>query len=120
MFVLLLATFLIYQGGLDGPFLLDDYANIEAAYVSDFDLDRIYYEITHNRSGTLGRPISILSLLFSGIVHGPEAWGYKFHNLIIHMINGLLIFWLLVKLINGLFATGVPLIIRHSEMKNAR
>ena len=99
MFVLLLATFLIYQGGLDGPFLLDDYANIEAAYVSDFDLDRIYYEITHNRSGTLGRPISILSLLFSGIVHGPEAWGYKFHNLIIHMINGLLIFWLLVKLL---------------------
>lgn len=99
MFILLLATFLIYQAGLDGPFLLDDYVNIEAAYVSDFDFDRIYYEITHNRSGTLGRPISILSLLFSGIVHGPDAWGYKFHNLIIHMLNGLLIFWLLIKLL---------------------
>src|SRR5690606_470084 len=34
-----------------------------------------------------------------GIVHGPDSWGYKYHNLLIHLLNGLLLFWLLQKLL---------------------
>ncbi|MDG2175054.1 MAG: hypothetical protein P8M72_02800 [Gammaproteobacteria bacterium] len=99
LLLVLLATTLIYWPGLSGPFLLDDTLNIVAAYVGSFDFNELYYAVTHNKSGTFGRPVSIFSLVFSGIVHGPEPWGYKFHNLIIHLINGLLIFWLLLKLL---------------------
>ena len=97
--VSLFLTAAIYWQGLDGPFLLDDYLNIVEAYVNDFNRDEIRYALTHNHSGELGRPVSMMSLLFSGIVHGPVPWGYKFHNLAIHLINGLLLFWLLLKLL---------------------
>jgi protein O-mannosyl-transferase len=99
LLLVLLATTLIYWPGLSGPFLLDDTLNIVSAYVGSFDFNELYYAVTHNKSGTFGRPVSIFSLVISGIVHGPEPWGYKFHNLVIHLINGLLIFWLLLKLL---------------------
>jgi hypothetical protein len=92
-------TVLIYWRGLSGPFLLDDIANVVRFYVADFDIDQIIYALTHNRSGILGRPVSMASLVFSGILHGQEPWGYKLHNLIIHLINGFLIFWLLLKIL---------------------
>lgn len=95
----LLVTGSVYWQGLDGPFLLDDFSNVVEAHVDYFDRDEIYYALTHNFSGELGRSVSVLSLIFSGIVHGPEAWGYKYHNLAIHLLNGLLIFWLLVQLL---------------------
>jgi len=96
---LLLLTAVIYWQGLDGPFLLDDYLNIDQSHVDSFSREEIYYAITHNESGLLGRPVSVLSLVLTGIVHGPDPWGYKYHNLLIHLLNGLLIFWLLVKLL---------------------
>lgn len=98
VFVLLL-TGLVYWQGLSGPYLLDDVANVVRFYVPDFNYNDILYAVTHNRSGILGRPVSMISLVLSGILHGPESWGYKFHNLLIHILNGLLIFWLLIKIL---------------------
>jgi hypothetical protein len=95
----LVITAWIYWQGLHGPFLLDDFSNITSGYVADFNLEEILYSLTHNDSGDLGRPVSMLSFLFSGIVHGQGTWGYKYHNLMIHLLNGLLIFWLLIKLL---------------------
>ena len=90
-------TLAIYWQGLSGPFLLDDFTNITPNYVDDFDKDEILYVVTHNTSGVLGRPASVLSLLVSGIVHGPLPWGYKYHNLMLHLLNGLLILWILFR-----------------------
>lgn len=95
----LLATCYAYWPGLYGPFLLDDFQNIVADYVDYFEGDKILYVLTHNESGDLGRPVSVMSLLFSGIVHGLDPWGYKYHNLAIHLITGLLLFWLLLLLL---------------------
>lgn len=92
-------TLAIYWPGLSGPFLLDDFTNITSNYVDDFGREEILYVVTHNNSGVLGRPVSVLSLLFSGIVHGPMPWGYKYHNLMLHLLNGILIFWILFKLL---------------------
>ena len=92
-------TLAIYWQGLSGPFLLDDFTNITPNYVDDFDKDEILYVVTHNTSGVLGRPASVLSLLVSGIVHGPVPWGYKYHNLMLHLLNGLLILWILFRLL---------------------
>ncbi len=98
----LIVTAFIYWTGLAGPFILDDQDNILRAYVNNFDWVEILYAVTHNNSGVLGRPVSMFSLMITGIVHGPLPWGFKYHNLAIHLINGLLIFWLLLKILSAL------------------
>lgn len=90
---------LIYWPGLDGPFVLDDPGNLGPMEATEFAVDQIHYDITHNASGRFGRPVSMLSLVFTRIVHGPGTWGFKYHNLLLHMLNGLLLFWLLLKLL---------------------
>jgi len=95
----LLFTVLVYWAGLSGPFLLDDYLNVVQAFVGDFNPAQIYYVATHNESGVLGRPVSMLSFIFTGIIHGPGPWGYKFHNLLIHLVNGGLVFLLVAKVL---------------------
>jgi hypothetical protein len=88
--VLLLAV-LLYWPGLAGPFILDDAQNIVKVQLGDPDFDSILYTITHNGSGPLGRGVSVLSFIGTTLLHGNEAWGFKFHNLLIHLVNGLLI-----------------------------
>ncbi len=101
---LLLATTLaitvgIYWSSLDGPFLLDDRHNVQASYLKDADWDALVYVATHNKSGPLGRPVSVASFTLSGLMHGPDTWGYKYHNLMIHLFCGLLIFWLFLRIL---------------------
>ena len=91
----LVLTLLIYWPGLSGPFVLDDLQNIVRPYVADPDLTAILYNITHNNSGIFGRSVSILSFIVTEMQFGNEAWGYKFHNLLLHLGCGLLLFRLL-------------------------
>lgn len=97
--LLALATLLVYWPGLSGPFVLDDVPNITAVYIDDIDLDGIVYSITNNESGWLGRSVAVLSFVLTGLQYGLEPWGYKLHNLLLHLCNGLLVFrlaWLLL------------------------
>jgi len=86
---LLLATWL-YWPGLSGAFMLDDLQNI-ISLQSDLSWSGVFYGFTHNESGLLGRSVSVMSFYFSQWQFGASAWGYKFHNLLIHLINGLLL-----------------------------
>lgn len=96
---MLILTTLLYRAGLHGPFVLDDRVNVQESYVESFDRDEVLYQVTHNRSGALGRPVSVLSFISTGLMHGPEPWGYKYHNLMLHLLNGVLLFWLLIRLL---------------------
>lgn len=98
----LILTAALYWGSLDGPFLLDDSSNIAQTYIRSASVQDIIYVSTHNRSGLFGRPLSALSFAFSGLMHGPESWGYKYHNLLIHLTVGLLIFWFLLQILPAL------------------
>lgn len=88
-------TFLLYWPGLAGPFVLDDAQNVLRARLNQFDLYAIYYQITHNGSGPLGRGAAMLSFVLTSFLHGEGPWGFKFDNLLIHVANGLLIWRLL-------------------------
>jgi tetratricopeptide (TPR) repeat protein len=88
-------TVLVYWSGLDGGFVLDDGANIMQAYIANPDWRAIVYTVTNNASGMLGRSVSMLSFVFTGLLYGLEPWGYKYHNLLLHMLNGVLLFQLL-------------------------
>jgi hypothetical protein len=89
----------VYWPGLYGPFLLDDAGSVAPLKAVDFSLTSLIYDVTHNASGMFGRPISVLSLAFTRIVHGPAAWGFKYHNLLLHLLNALVLFWLLLCLL---------------------
>jgi hypothetical protein len=79
---------LIYSNTLDGPFLLDDHAyilkNPEVQDLGNF-LDI---------SGT--RYITFLSFALNYVAGGYDTFGYHLTNLIIHAINGLLLWWLVL------------------------
>src|SRR5688572_28951834 len=92
-------TVLVYWPGLDGPFVLDDKSSIVGVYIENPDWDAILYTVTHNSSGLLGRTVTIMSFMLTEWQYGLSPWGYKFHNLLLHLINGLLLYRLLYLLL---------------------
>lgn len=91
----LLLALMIYWPGLDGSFVLDDGTNIVTTWLADPDWDAVRYTLAHNTSGPLGRAVSVLSFMLTGQLHGLEPWGFKFHNLLLHLAVGVALFcWL--------------------------
>jgi hypothetical protein len=89
----------VYWPGLSGPFMLDDGPNIAAVHIANPDWEAIVYTITHNGSGLMGRGLSMLSFVLTGLQFGLDPWGYKYHNLLLHLLNGLLLFRFLQVLV---------------------
>jgi hypothetical protein len=94
----------VYWPGLAGQFMLDDGANIVIPYIPRPDREALIYLLTHNGSGLLGRSVSILSFVVTGLQYDLDPWGYKFHNLMLHLLNGVLLFRLLLVLLPRLDA----------------
>lgn len=44
------------------------------------------------------RPVGIFTVVLNYALGGTNVWGYHFVNLLIHIINGLLVFWLVILL----------------------
>lgn len=98
-YLALAATFLIYSVGLGGPFILDDEFNL--APLKSWLAGQIGWRevVFDNASGPLGRPVSMLSFLFSAWVGGVYPYHYKLGNLIVHLGCGALIALLLQRLL---------------------
>ena len=98
-------TLIIYWPGLTGSLILDDYSNLntleQISHVSN--ISEVLFFLSTNISGKLGRPVSLLSFALQHY-HFPVAWWFKYVNLMIHVINGCLIFYflLLVSKLSGL------------------
>ncbi|HXZ95803.1 MAG TPA: hypothetical protein VEG37_01960, partial [Burkholderiales bacterium] len=93
-------VFLIYFPGLNGGFLLDDYPNLRGLTVIG-DVVRwrdIADYVLSGFSGTLGRPVSLLSFALQHADWPGNARAFKYVNLSLHMINGCLLCWLLLRL----------------------
>ena len=84
----------LYWIGIDGPFILDDSANINQAVIEESSLDAWIHAAFSNDSGTLGRPVSALSFAFTSLFHGLDPAAFKYHNLLLHLLTGILL-WLL-------------------------
>ncbi|WP_339668750.1 hypothetical protein [Dasania marina] len=96
MVVVLLA---VYWQGLASPFVLDDFTNFKGLEnVTDSVASFLSY-ITNNNSGILGRPVSMLSFALTYTIAGSvDPFIFKLTNLIIHIINGWLIYQLMQPL----------------------
>lgn len=89
-------TVTCYWPSLAGPFLFDDIPNLqtmsERGGLTSFEN---YAEfITTGQSGPLGRPLSLASFALNGQHWPADPLPFRITNLVIHLVNGLLIFFL--------------------------
>jgi tetratricopeptide (TPR) repeat protein len=98
MFATVLLCTAVYLPGLSGPWIFDDYTNIiHNSYVRITSLDgpSLYHAAFSMESGPLKRPISVMSFALNHyFADGFNTTPFKLTNLIIHLANSLLVFWL--------------------------
>lgn len=95
-------TWLVYFPGLNGPFVFDDRANLieqPQIHVSELNFESLSRAAQSSGSGPLGRPIAMASFAVNYYFAGLNAFAYKATNLAIHLISGLLIYLLTVRLL---------------------
>lgn len=79
---------------LTGPFLFDDFHNLEklGSLGGITDWDRLTYYVFGGTAGALGRPLSLLTFLLNDVSWPSDPWSFKYTNLLIHLLNGVLVF----------------------------
>jgi hypothetical protein len=93
----LLALVAVYQPGLSGGFVLDDLPNIVDNPQTDLrqlSPELVLRSLFSSDSGPLGRPLSMFSFALERYFSGLNPFSFKLTNLIIHLINTLLVFFL--------------------------
>ena len=98
---ILILTLAVYWPGLAGPFLFDDFANLDALgkYGSVHDGETLRLYLFGNTSGPGGRPLSMLSFLINDNTWPSDPWSFKYTNLLLHLLNGTLLCWISFKLL---------------------
>jgi protein O-mannosyl-transferase len=93
-------TWIAYRPGLTGPFLFDDYANLptlgEGGPVNNAASFARY--ITSGAADPTGRPVALATFLFDAHDWPADPYPFKRTNLIVHLLNGTLLFLLLRRL----------------------
>jgi hypothetical protein len=98
-FLILISTTWIYWDGLLGSRLLDDTANLQSLELINKRSDKFTEIVRFTTEGVasrLGRPVSLLSFALQAHHWPLQLWNFKYVNLMIHLVNGCLIFWLLL------------------------
>jgi len=92
---MLLVTWQVYRPGLAGSFLLDDLGNLQQLGESGGinDLQTAANFVFGNRSGPLGRPAAMASFLMDSQNWPAPVQRFKYTNLLLHLLNGLLTVW---------------------------
>jgi hypothetical protein len=109
-FVFLLFTvvaFIIYAPAIKGPFIFDDKPNIlesQAIRMTDFSFSGLQKAASEGRLRT--RPVANVSFALNYLIHEYNVQGYHIFNIIIHAINGLLLFFLFRLSLNLIKPTG--------------
>ena len=89
-------TSLVYWPGLTGGFLFDDYPNIvdnEAVQPNHASLPLMVNAALSSPSSEFKRPLSSLSFAINYVATGLDPYWMKLTNLVIHLLNGLLVFF---------------------------
>ena len=99
-FLLIIIGYLIYSQGLTGGFIFDDMPNLSplGKYTSLNLWDNFWLFILEGQSGPTGRPISLASFYLNDIKWPSQAYAFIKTNILIHLLNGALVFWLSLRL----------------------
>jgi len=99
-FLALISTVWLYWPGLHGIFLLDDLSNLKNLNtIGDTEqFSETWRFITEGIASTLGRPISLVTFVWQADSWPLYPEDFKYVNLMIHLLNGCLIFWFILLL----------------------
>ena len=95
--IALIATVAIYWPGLHGTWLFDDYPNIvdnKGVQPADASTPSLVRAALSSPSSEFKRPLASLSFAANYLASGLDPFWWKLTNLVIHLLNGLLVFWL--------------------------
>ena len=93
LIIILVGTFVLYLAGVFGPFLYDDFSNLSLLQKSFLDnLAHLPQILTSGISSELGRPLSLLSFALQPTTFPDSALIYKLYNVLLHLVNGLLVY----------------------------
>lgn len=86
-----------YAPGLSGGFLFDDYANLPAlgAYGPIDDVTTFWRYLTSGTADITGRPVALLTFLIDAQSWPTDPYPFKRTNILLHLLNGMLLTWLL-------------------------
>ena len=101
--LILLLAFLMYLPGLRGGFLFDDYPNLAGleVYTYQYNFAEAKKFVESGFSGPTGRPISLVSFLSQAAAWPSDPYPFKLINLFIHLICGLLLYWVIFLLLKS-------------------
>ena len=96
----LMLTFVVYYPGIHGIFGFDDLPNLSPmGKYSDYSFwDRFWLFTLEGRAGPTGRPLSLASFYLNDYSWPSQAGNFIYTNILIHLLNGILVFWLFLKL----------------------
>lgn len=103
--VLLVALLIwAYAPGLAGPFLFDDYGNLDVigAFGPINDVMSLLYYLTSGNADPTGRPVALLTFLLDARAWPADPWPFKRTNLVLHLLNVVLLALVLGRLQEGL------------------
>jgi len=96
----LLLACIAYWPGLSGGFLFDDFGNLPALGATGpvHNAPTFWRYITSGTADPTGRPLTLLSFLLDARDWPTSPYPFKRTNLVLHLINGTLLFHLLKRL----------------------
>ncbi len=103
----------VYSPGLPGGFVFDDYANIvdnSALQPDAITFTTLINAAVSSDSGPLKRPLASLSFLANYHFFGVSPFSFKITNLVVHLINGCLVFWLLCGVLPRILQQGTDFV----------
>lgn len=101
--LLLAATTAIYALGVSGPWIFDDFVNLQSLLEDrDKGWAALLDEYLMSFSGRLGRPVAMLTFVFSAVTGGESLAAWKWFNVALHGLTGLAMFWLARRLFEDL------------------
>lgn len=87
----------IYFPGLSGGYLFDDFPNIvdnESIHMNQLEISQLTSAALSSPSSDLKRPLASISFALNHLATGLNPFWMKLTNLIIHLLNGALVFFL--------------------------
>ncbi|HHB92678.1 MAG TPA: hypothetical protein ENK59_05640 [Thioploca sp.] len=97
-YLVLINAIWIYWHGLQGIFIFDDITNLQGLANIDEGFNGIVKFLFEGRASRIGRPISLFTFALQADSWPYYPWDFKYINLMIHLLNGCLIFWFILIL----------------------
>ena len=111
LLLVLVAGFGIYWPGLSGSFAFDDHGALvfnEGVQITSLSLEELRRGAwSYAQAGPLGRPLAMLTFALDHVFHGLDPFYYKLENVLIHLINGCLV-WVFTRHVGRLILKAVP------------